>query len=541
MGYGKGYSGTVGQRNEALGAFVQDDWRINSHLTFNYGLRWQLFTPIYEVDNRMTNFGEYTGQIELAGVDGNSRALYNQYNGIANFLPRVGLAWTPDEKTVIRAAFGRTSFQEGTGEYNRLATNAPWNTDLVGQWGATNTAGAIPANQITLDQGFAALGSTGTARCERHLRSRGVLRRRPPSRYRSELSSRRFQPMEFHRPARADPFADVQAGYVGQHSDHLAAIYDMGQNILTPNPPAGGPYSEPGPYLAGNPTLKFDGTGQQRLNSSTAVQNYDGLQTLVREQVSHGLAFQFNYTWGKCLTDNQGYYGRYGNAAVAQTTADVAFQSYVYNVRGLDYGYCDADITNAFTGYLDYDLPFGHGRQFGNNSNKFVNAVFGGWQYHTIVTVHGGFPISMIQFGYDPTGAYFQPRPDCNEPSQETPYKDFVGGGYVWFNPPDHVDSRAGPTRNLRNFHRARPGNQAGRHEADQDLRDHRAPIPGVHFRCDQFVQQPDLRGERILHRRVSRRRNRSCEVRYRPHLHRQHPDWRDQYVRLAHETFSSR
>ncbi len=60
---------------------------------------------------------------------------------------------------MIRAAFGRTSFQEGTGEYNRLATNAPWNVDLVGQWGATNTAGAIPANQITLDQGFGALGS----------------------------------------------------------------------------------------------------------------------------------------------------------------------------------------------------------------------------------------------------------------------------------------------------------------------------------------------------------------------------------------------
>ena len=68
------------------------------------GIRWQLFTPIYEVHNRMTNFGEYTGQIELAGQNGNSRALYNQYNGIANFLPRIGLAWTPwDNNTVIRA------------------------------------------------------------------------------------------------------------------------------------------------------------------------------------------------------------------------------------------------------------------------------------------------------------------------------------------------------------------------------------------------------------------------------------------------------
>ena len=178
MGYGLGFSGTVGQRNDALGAFVQDDWRINNKLTVNFGLRWQLFTPIYEVHDRMTNFGEYTGQIELAGQNGNSRALYNQYNGIANFLPRLGLAYSLDSKTVIRAAFSRSSFQEGTGEYNRLATNAPWNVDLVGQWGGANANGAIPANQVTLDQGFGALGSTGG--CiggQRDLRARGVLRR----------------------------------------------------------------------------------------------------------------------------------------------------------------------------------------------------------------------------------------------------------------------------------------------------------------------------------------------------------------------------
>jgi hypothetical protein len=41
----------------------------------------------------------------------------------------------------------------------------------------------------------------------------------------------------------------------------------------------------------------------------------------------------------------------------------------------------------------------------------------------------------MIQFGYDPTGAYFQPRPNCNAPSKSTAYQNFVGGGYIWFDP----------------------------------------------------------------------------------------------------------
>src|SRR5215469_2549551 len=431
MAYGLGYSGTVGQRSNAIGAFAQDDWRINKHLTINYGVRWQLFTPIYEVHDRMTNFGMYSGQIELAGVNGNSRALYNQYNGIANFLPRVGLAWSLNDKTVVRAAFSRSSFQEGTGEYNRLATNAPWNTDLVGQWGGVGTNGSIPTNQITLDQGFAALGASGAACTVANVTSapascfKGVRIHATDPNYRPAVANQ--WNVSIQRQV-GNSFT-AQAGYVGQHSDHLAAIYNMGQNVLLPNGT-----SIPGPYLAGNPTLKNDGTGQQRLNTSTAIQNYDGLQLVAQERLTRGLAFQANYSWSKCLTNNQGYYGRYGNAAVAQTTSDVAFQSYVYNV-GLDYGLCDADVTNIFSGYLNYDLPFGRNQHFASNTNKVLNTIIGDWRYDTIFTVHGGLPISMIQFGSDPTGAYFQPRPDCIEPSQATPYKNFVGGGYVWFDP----------------------------------------------------------------------------------------------------------
>jgi hypothetical protein len=424
MGYGLGFAGTVGQRNNALGAFVQDDWRISNKLTVNFGIRWQLFTPIYEVHDRMTNFGMYSGQVQLAGQNGNSRALYNQYNGIANFLPRLGLAYSLDDKTVIRAAFSRSSFQEGTGEFNRLATNAPWNVDLVGTWGAADANGAIPANQVTLDQGFGALGATSGCTI-------GNVTSAPKSCF---TGVRIHATDPNYRPSVANGWnltiqrqltrsLTVQAGYVGQHSDHLAAIYNMGQNVLFPDGS-----SAPGPYLAGNPALKNAGTGQQRLNTTTAIQNYDGLQLVAQERFSKGLGFQLNYTWSKCLTNNQGYYGRYGNAAPAQTTADVAFQSYVYNVR-LDYGLCDADVTHVFSGYLNYDLPFK------SAANKGLNAVVSNWHYDAVASAHGGLPISMIQFGNDPTGAYFQPRPDCLAPSRPTPYKNFAGGGYVWFDP----------------------------------------------------------------------------------------------------------
>jgi Carboxypeptidase regulatory-like domain/TonB dependent receptor len=444
MAYGQGFAGTVGQRNNAFGAFFQDDWKLSPHLTLNLGLRWQLFTPIYEVGNRMTNFGELNGQIQLAGVNGNSRALYNQYNGIANFLPRIGLAWSPGGKwaqnLVIRAAFSRSSFQEGTGEYNRLATNAPWNIDLVNQPTA-GPNGAIPANQVTLDQGFAALGSSGGVPCNINTVASapascfaGVRIHMQDSNYRPAVSNQ----WNLSIQRQFGNSTTFQAAYVGQHTDHLAAILNAGQSVLLPNGTV-----TPGPYLSGNPTLKNIGTGQVRLNETIGRQNYDALQLAFQRRLSNGLAFQANYTWSKCLTNNQGYYGRYGDATASQASADVAFQQNVYNINQ-DYGLCDHDVAHVFNGYLTYDLPVGKHRTYGQSVNKFVNAVIGDWQLNTVYTVHGGFPVSMLDWAGDPGTGSFQPRPDCIAPSKQTPYQNFSGGGYIWFDPSTMRDPAPG-------------------------------------------------------------------------------------------------
>ncbi len=443
LGYGQGFGGTVGQRNSAIGAFFQDDWKITPRLTLNLGLRWQLFTPIYEVHDRMTNFGEISGQIQLAGQNGNSRALYNQYNGIANFLPRIGLAWSPGgkwgENTVIRAAFSRSSFQEGTGEFNRLATNAPWNVDLVGQFNS-DSKGSIPANQITLDQGFAALGAAGAPCTVANVTAApascfaGVRLHLQDPNYRPAVSNQ----WNFSIQRQFGNSTTFQVAYVGQHTDHLASILNAGQAVLQANGTV-----VPGPYLSGNPTLKNDGTGQVRLNATVGRQNYEALQLSFQRRLSKGLAFQINHTWSKCLTNNQGYYGRYGDASASQASADVAFQQNVYNINQ-DYGFCDHDVTNVFNGYVTYELPFGKHRAYGKDANKFVNAVLGDWQVNTIFTVHGGFPISMLMWAGDPGTGSFQPRPDCIAPSRQTPYQNFAGGGYIWFDPSTMAAPAAG-------------------------------------------------------------------------------------------------
>ncbi len=428
MGYGLGYSGTVGQRNDAIGAYFQDDWKITPKLTLNLGLRWQLFTPIYEVDNRMTNFQEYTGKIELAGQGGASAAMYNQYNGIANFLPRLGLAWNPLRNTVVRAALSRTSFQEGTGEYNRLATNAPWNVDLAEQWSGTN---GIPANQVTLDQGLAGLGASGVCSTANVLSApaacfSGVRIHMTDPNYRPAVSTQ----WNFSIQQQLGNATTFQAAYVGQHNDHLASIIFAGQGVLEPNGSVA-----PSPYLAGNPTLVADGLGQVRLNATWGVANYEALQLTAQHRLARGLAVQANYTFSKCLTNNFGYYGRYGDATASQASADIAFQQNAYNVNA-DYGLCDHDVTNVFNGYVTYQLPYGQGRQFGASASPILNAVLGGWNVNAVYTFHGGFPISMLDWAGDPGTGSAQPRPNCNGPSIATPYTENPasnGGGYVWF------------------------------------------------------------------------------------------------------------
>ena len=118
-----------GMRGDTYAAFVQDDWRITSTLTINLGLRYEDHTPWTEIHDRMVNFGLFSGAIELAGQGGNSRALVNSYNGIGNYQPRVGFAWSPGfmgGKGVVRAAYSVSSYMEGMGANLRMSQNRPF-------------------------------------------------------------------------------------------------------------------------------------------------------------------------------------------------------------------------------------------------------------------------------------------------------------------------------------------------------------------------------------------------------------------------------
>ncbi len=417
--------GTWGQRSSVIGTYVQDDWQAKPNLTINIGVRYQAHTPWSEVHDQQANFGLYSGTEEFpagaplptvncagcnAPVNLDNRALYNGYYGIADFEPRLGLAWTPaflNDKTVFRAAFTTSDYLEGTGTNLRLPLNPPFATEDFTDYDSLNSN--VPPTLL----------SDG-------------LSLSPPSDPFANATLRVWNPDV--RPAIAEEWnisaqqlinssTTFQLSYVGQRATRLMVPTWMEQGDLQPNGTIA-----PSPFLAGNPALLADiGSGGVKGTFSNGNMWYNGLQAVLKKTFSNGLEYQVSYTYSKCMTNSSGYYGSWGG----QTTPASPYWQNLYDARA-EWGPCYYDVTHQLTSYAVYDLPFGHGRRFGKDMNPVENAVIGNWTVSPIWTWHGGFPITVSDGDFSGTGSQGA-RADCL--AQPKYLKQYTSAGVQWFDP----------------------------------------------------------------------------------------------------------
>ena len=114
------------------GWYFQDQWSVTSSLTLNLGLRYELFFPYVETQDRMANFivdrsDPLFGHYLIAGLGGQSRSLVRMSKN--NWAPRAGFAWrVPRVKdVVIRSSYGIFYAQDqGNGVTNRMTNNPPF-------------------------------------------------------------------------------------------------------------------------------------------------------------------------------------------------------------------------------------------------------------------------------------------------------------------------------------------------------------------------------------------------------------------------------
>jgi len=228
--------------------------------------------------------------------------------------------------------------------------------------------------------------------------------------------------------------AVLSIGYVGQHGTHLVVAMPYFQKRLLP-----GGATQPSPYLAGNPQLKS--ITQISGTETNGNQRYDSLQLNVRKRLTAGLEYLMSYTWSKTMSDSIGFYGSGGQAGPAS-----AYWQNLYDKRS-EWGPAFFDVTHNFTCSFVYDLPLGRNKSFGGSWPAAVDMVLGNWQLGGILTLRGGFPMTVQ--ARDLSGTVSRgPRADR---IRDGKVSGGVGPGAAWFDTSAFLQPVAGTFGNSGN------------------------------------------------------------------------------------------
>jgi hypothetical protein len=352
---------------QALGDFQgwygQDDWRVNSKLTINFGLRWEYNQPAYAANDQIgtllrvrdPNTGQYSaiflwaGSNPLTGAGPNQMGLGRalQAPDKKDFAPRVGLAYQIDRKTVIRSAYGifynSTFFQELQDKRKFW----PYTQQQL----ITPNTGTTPDLLIT-DPGPPFSSGIGGW---------------PQDPYKRTPYSQQWN-FTVQRQLMNDMTLDV--GYVGA-GDRRQIGYTQWNQALTPGP---------GPVQDRRLLNKVPGLADLDGGLNTFTSNYNSLHVDAVKRFSNGLQFDANYTWGKVLTTQ---------SSLAEEIAQDQYS------RHNDYGRASFDIRHIFQASYVYELPFGKAKKWGANWSRPVNAAFGGWSLEGITRLETGPPLNV--------------------------------------------------------------------------------------------------------------------------------------------------
>ncbi|HEX4749447.1 MAG TPA: TonB-dependent receptor [Bryobacteraceae bacterium] len=378
LGWASGWSGSTVEQVNLRGwlpaAYIQDDWKISSRLTVNLGVRYEVGLPFYDTQNRMANLtlvNPTTATMILASNNGGygARSLVNIDSD--GWEPRVGLAYQVDPKTVIRTGYGiyRTYF-EPMGDTQFLTDNPPFAYQV-------SLSGSQTAPALLLSQGPPA-GAVSLQHAT------GLTFAQYPT------NPKRAYAQQWNFNIQRE-FAEnwmLQVGYSAEKGVHLINRYDG--NFAPP---------EPGNINANRPIKSaiipptnqvvspLGGIYSYHFNGNS---NYQAMVVQLEKRLSHGFTITSAYTWSKAIGD-------ICSDSADGSSPNCGFQN-PYDMRA-EKSLDNQNEGQRFVASVLYDIPFGHGRQYGSSVNRVVNGFFGGWQIGGIFTRHSGLPYTIIDNG----------------------------------------------------------------------------------------------------------------------------------------------
>lgn len=382
-------SADAAERQKRFFYYGQDTWRVTPKLTFNYGLRWEIYFPETVNGKGKGGFANLTdGVIRVAGY-GPYGTNGNVDNAWHAFAPRLGMAYELNDKTVLRMGYGR-SFDIGVFgsnfghtvtqnlpvlvDQNVTATNCPTcsaggTQDRIPVFTLASgpplyTFPAIPSSGV-----FPLTGPDGTVQPKI----------RPPF---QRLPTVDAWNLSIQRQLSNSMTATV--AYVGSKGTHIFAGTG---NSYDPNQPSivgfaqGVPQDQRRPFYNhfSYPGYIDPTTGTTLMccsiglnySGNDASNNYNSLQVSFNKRFTQGLQFQANYTWSKALNYDSNYY---------------------IDSPQVAYGPDDMNRKHVFIFNAVYQLPFGKGKSFAANAGRALDTVIGGWELSTTTNWSSGLP-----------------------------------------------------------------------------------------------------------------------------------------------------
>jgi len=358
--------------NEVYAFYFQDDWKLTPRLTVNLGARYEYISPWREKLDRFTmvDFDHPGGRLLLAGtskafvpgqgvVDSGrqtSRTIVDP--DLNNWAPRVGLAFRPMDRTVIRAGYGIFyDVQEGN-EAQFLRNNAPFVF-------VQNYISDPLAPTIFLDTLFPSGANLPSGSIQPFTLS--------------TLRTPYVQQWNFNIEREMMPNLLWEVGYVGSKGTHLLrrTNFQQGDNILVRDPANPTPLAQRVRFPNFSPNLII---GSENGASST----YHGLITKLDRRYANGVSFLVSYSYSKSIDDGSGSSNFTGTPSNAQCRCDL---------RGTK-GPSAFDITHRVVASYSYELPLGKGKRFLNAGGP-IDKVLGGWQVNGITSAQSGPPFQI--------------------------------------------------------------------------------------------------------------------------------------------------
>lgn len=381
------------QRCTDFAGFVQDDFRANSRLTINAGLRYEYFGPPTEIDGHLSNFDPSLAASQVSAAGSFSGFLLPaNYNGIVpagvtktsnsgfwnadykDLAPRLGFAYhLPTRKpAVLRGGYG-IYYERLSGELVLQNVGQPPFAVTQSLLGSPNAAATFQqpfAPPLPLNSAYPIF----TPRTPDSSLFLAAIARSLPSPYTQQYN------LNVQIELARDFLWEV--GYVGSKTTHLTGCVEFNQALIaTPQNPVNGQTTTTNENISQR--VPYQGVaGGSYICETTFNANYNALQTSLTKRLSHGVDFLASYTFSKALDYTSGTGGL--------SSLDLDFLGNDQTNPRSSYGPSDFDRKHRFVASFVYQPP-----DF-KAAPEFLHPVLSHWQFSGVAVLQSGLPITVI-------------------------------------------------------------------------------------------------------------------------------------------------